>query len=79
MARRIEFIHGVMRDSYELQANRQGFTLGDKKDCFDKMADSLIYCKIGGLITDEQYDYALNNLELKMVKCLRLYNGGVQS
>lgn len=33
----IGFHHGALCDSYEKQANEQGFTLGDKAELFEKI------------------------------------------
>lgn len=40
MNRKIGFQHGALCDSYEKQANEQGYTLGEKAELFDKIAFS---------------------------------------
>lgn len=37
---KVGFYHGALEDTYEKQANEQGFTLGDKAGLFDKIAFS---------------------------------------
>ena len=52
----IKFGHGALCDSYEQQANRQGFTLGDKEELFDKVKYSYNFLWVHGYLTDSQAD-----------------------
>lgn len=42
----VGFYHGALGDNYEKQANKQGFTLGDKVELFEKIGYSynMIIC-----------------------------------
>lgn len=54
--KQIEFHHGALADSYEKQANEQGYTLGDNVELFDKVAFSYNMLRIHGYLTDSQAD-----------------------
>ena len=62
----IGFYHGVLYDSYETQANNQGFTLGDKAEKLQDLFNALMAVRFGGLLTDSQYTSALNKLQKKI-------------
>lgn len=69
----VEFQHGALCDSYEKQANAQGFTLGDKAKWIEKVGYGLICAHIHGCITDSEYDKILSRFQKKiLIKNLKL-------
>ena len=75
----IGFHHGALCDSYEKQANKQGFTLGDKAELFDKVAFSYNMLRIHGFLTDKQADMVCNKIQKQLVKNLKLLKENRQS
>ena len=71
MPRTIGFHHGALVDSYEKQANEQGFTLGEERERLEKLGFSLVYSWIQGCLTDAQYDMALRKLQKQLAKAVR--------
>lgn len=67
----VEFRHGALCDSYEKQANEQGFTLGDKAELFDKVAYSYNLLRIYGYLTDSQADSVCEKIQKRLVKNLK--------
>ncbi len=67
----VGFHHGALCDTYEKQANDQGFTLGNKAEHLQKCGHCLIYLHIHGILTDSQYDKALQKLQKKLVKTMK--------
>lgn len=67
----VGFRHGALCDSYERQANEQGFTLGDKAELFDEIAFSYNLLRIHGYLTDSQADMACNKIQKQLVKNLK--------
>ena len=61
----VEFHHGALSDSYEVQANRQGLTFGDKAKWVQKVAYGLVCAHIHGCITDAEYDKILQRFQKK--------------
>ena len=55
----VEFHHGALCDSYEEQANAQGFTFGDKA--------GLVCAHIHECITDSEYDKILHRFQTKIL------------
>ena len=69
---RIEFHHGALSDSYEEQANAQGFTFGDKAEFVEKVGFGLVVAHIHGCITDSEYNKILQRFQQKiLVKFLK--------
>lgn len=68
----VEFYHGALSDSYEKQANVQGFTLGEKAEWIQQVGFGLVCAYIHGCITDSEYDKILKrfqkNILLKNLK-----------
>lgn len=75
----IGFHHGALCDSYEKQANKQGFTLGDKAELFDKIAFSYNMLRIHVFLTDKQADMVCNKIQKQLVKNLKLLKENRQS
>lgn len=75
----VEFHHGALSDSYEEQANNQGFTFGDKAEWVENIGFGLVCAYIHGCITDSEYDKILKRFQSKILaKNLKKLNGGVQ-
>jgi hypothetical protein len=70
----VGFYHGALSDSYEKQANKQGYTLGDKAKWVQKVGFGLVCAHIHGCITDGEYDKILRRFQQKvLLKNLKPY------
>lgn len=67
----VGFHHGALCDSYEKQANEQGFTLGDKAELFDKISFSYNMLRIHGYLTDKQADIVCKKIQKQLIKNLK--------
>ena len=67
----VGFRHGTLCDSYEKQANKQGFTLEDKAELFDKIAFSYNMLRIHGFLTDKQADIVCKKIQKQIIKNLK--------
>lgn len=63
----VEFYHGAFSDTYEKQANRQGYTFGDKADFVEKVGFGIVVAHIHGCITDSEYDKILRRFQTKII------------
>ncbi len=63
----VEFHHGVLSDSYEQQANEQGFTFGDMADWIEEVGKGLTCLWIHGCLTDKEYDKVLQRFQKKIL------------
>jgi len=63
----VGFHHGALSDSYEKQANEQGFTLGDKAEFAQKVGFGLVAAYVHGCITDSDYDRILDRFQKKIL------------
>jgi len=63
----VEFHHGALSDSYEKQANKQGFTFGEQADFVEKVGFGLVCAHIHGCITDKEYDKILERFQKKIL------------
>lgn len=63
----VEFYHGAFSDTYEEQANRQGYTFGDKADFVEKVGFGIVAAHIHGCITDSEYDKILRRFQTKIL------------
>ena len=63
----IEFHHGALNDSYEKQANDQGFTFGDKAEWVQKVGYGLLCAYIHGAITEGEYIKILSRFQSKIL------------
>lgn len=59
----VEFHHGALCKSYEEQARKQGFTLGDSAKFADRIAFGLVAAHIHGCITEAEYDRILKRFQ----------------
>lgn len=67
----IGFHHGALGDSYEDQANEQGFTLGDKAELFDKIGYAYNLLRVHGYLTDSQADMVCKKIQKDLVKSVK--------
>lgn len=63
----IEFHYGALADSFEEQANKQGFTFGDKAEWIQDIGFGLVCAHIHGVITDSEYDKILKRFQDKIL------------
>lgn len=63
----ISFHHGALCDPYEMQANDQGFTFGDKAGFVQELGDGLIAARIHGCITDKELDKIIDRFQAKIL------------
>ena len=75
----VGFRHGALCDSYEKQANKQGFTLEDKAELFDKIAFSYNMLRIHGFLTDKQADIVCKKIQKQLIKNLKPFEKNRQS
>lgn len=64
---KVGFHHGVLADSYEEQANEQGYTFGDNADWVQKVGFGLVAAYIHGCITDAEYNKILGRFQTKIL------------
>lgn len=75
----IEFHYGALADSFEEQANKQGFTFGDKAEWIQDIGFGLVCAHIHGVITDSEYDKILKRFQDKiLIKNLKKMEGGAE-
>ena len=67
----VGFYHGALEESYEKQANKQGYTLGEKAELFDKLAFSYNMLRIHGYLTDKQADSICKKLQNQLAANLK--------
>ena len=63
----VGFHHGALCDSYEKQANDQGFTFGDDAEWVQQVGFGLVCAHIHGCITDSEYDRILQKFQKKIL------------
>ena len=63
----VEFHHGALADTYEEQANKQGFTFGDKAKWVQDVGFGLVCAHIHGCITDSEWDRILRKFQQKIL------------
>jgi hypothetical protein len=71
----IGFYHGAFADSYEKQANEQGYTLGDKAEMFDKIAFSYNMLRIHGLLTDSESNKVRQRIQKNLASSVKRLKG----
>ena len=70
--REVEFHHGALADSYEKQANKQGYTLGEKEaKLFDKIGWAYNLLRLQGCLTDSQANSICQKIQKKLVANLK--------
>ena len=75
--RSVRFTYGCFADGLEKQANKQGFTLGDKAEFLEKLNKAFLLCKIH-LCTDGQADAMNKKLHKKVVDALSEVEGLIE-
>ena len=70
----IGFHHGALSDKYEIQANEQGYTLGDDAELFDKIGYAYNLLRIHGYLTDSQADMVCKKIQKNLAKTVRKLN-----
>ena len=63
----VEFHHGALCDTYEEQANTQGFTFGDMAEWIEEVGKGLKCLWIHGCMTDKEYDKILQRFQKKVL------------
>lgn len=63
----VGFCHGILCDTYEKQANEQGFTFGENAEFVQKVGFGLVAAHIHGCITDAEYDRILGRFQKKVL------------
>ncbi len=71
----VGFHHGAFADSYEKQANEQGYTLGDQAETFDKIAFSYNMLRIHGFFSEKQEESICAKIQTQLVKNLKPIKG----
>ena len=64
---RVGFHHGALCDSYEEQANKQGFTFGEDAEWVQEVGFGIVCAHIHGCITDGEYDKILQRFQKKIL------------
>lgn len=70
MKKEISIHYGALADPIEDQLNKQGFTLGEKKELIEKLVHALTMC-LFHLLTDSQYNSCLKKLHKKVMDSIR--------
>lgn len=63
----IEFHHGALVDTYEEQANAQGYTFGINREWVEKVGYGIVCAHIHGCITDSEYNKILHKFQKKIL------------
>ncbi len=72
----VGFYHGAFHDTYEQQANEQGFTFGEDAEFVQAVGFGIIAAYIHGCITDSEYDKIIQRFQKKiLVKKLKPLEG----
>ena len=66
----VGFYHSAFADSYEKQANEQGYTLGGKAKEFDKIAFAYNLLRIHGYFTEKQEESICRKIQKRLVASL---------
>lgn len=67
MSKTIGFHHGALADTYEEQANEQGYTFGELAEWVQEIGFGLVCAHIHGCITDSEYDKILQRFQKKIL------------
>ncbi len=71
----VGFHHGILADSYEYQANKQGFTFGDMAEYIDSVGFGIVSAHFEGCITEKEYAKILPRFQKMLVKNLKPKGG----
>lgn len=67
MIKTVGFYHGALVDSYEEQANAQGYTLGEDAERVQRIGDGVVEAWFYGCISDAEYDRILDRFQRKVL------------
>ncbi len=67
MSKTIEFSHSAFADSYEKQANAQGYTFGEDTEFVQRVGDGLLEAWFHKCITDTEYVRILDRFQKKIL------------
>lgn len=70
MNKTVGFSYGVLYDTLEEQANKQGYTLKDKADILEKIREAINICMFH-VATDSQTSIMTKKLHKKVIKNLK--------
>ena len=70
MDNKVGFSYGVLYESLEEQANKQGYTLGKDADTFEKIRKAINMCMFH-VATDSQVSTMTKKLHKKVIKALK--------
>jgi len=70
MNNKVGFSYGVLYDSLEEQANKQGYTLSKDADTFEKIRKAINMCMFH-VATDSQVSTMTKKLHKKIIKALK--------
>lgn len=70
MSKLVGFEYGILNESLEIQANRQGYTLGKDAEKLEKIKNAISMCKFH-VATDKQTDMMLKKLHKKVINALQ--------
>ncbi len=73
MDNQVSFGYGILTDTLEEQANKQGYTLGDKSEILEKIKLSINICRFH-VATDSQVSAMTKKLHNKVIKALKPLN-----
>ena len=65
--------YGALSDPLEEQLNKQGFTLGGKRDFIEKLQHGLTMCQFH-LLSEAQYSSCLKKFHKKVIKSIKPLN-----
>jgi len=68
----VNFNYGALSDPLEEQANKQGFTLGEKVKLCKKLTYGLVLNTVYGTWARSQYEKAIQKLHNKVIKEVKL-------
>lgn len=68
----VGFNYGIVSESLEVQANKQGYTLGDKAEKIDKTHEAIKRLCIEGYFTESQYSSILKKFNKNVVSKLKI-------
>jgi hypothetical protein len=74
----VTFGYGALCEPLEVQANKQGYTLGENAEKFEELREARLNLVFGDLLTDSQIQQTAQKLQKQVVKALQPLkeNGG---
>ena len=65
------FYYGALADPIEMQANAQGYTLGEHVSKLEKLREAVVRLQVGGLLTETDAKRIKQKLHKRVMKNLR--------